>query len=257
MIKAAFFDMDGTLLSHKSKQVPPSARRALDQLREKGILCVLATGRQMVELDKLPSADLEFDAYITLNGQLILDRERNVLSAVPITGPAKDYFLDCFRQNRFPILLVERDRVYLNYVNDHVRAVQESISSEVPDLGVYEGGEIYQVCAYLKDDEEHLIAPVAGECVATRWNMGGLDIIARGGGKVPGIMKYLEHMGIAREETIAFGDGENDIQMLRFAGIGVAMGNAVEEAKAAADYVTADIDDDGIEKAMKHFGLME
>ena len=90
----------------------------------------------------------------------------------------------------------------------------------------------------------------------TRWYYGGLDIIAAGGGKMAGIKRYLEHIGIAPEEIIAFGDAENDLDMLRYAGIGVAMGNADEEVKAVADYVTADVDDDGIEKALKHFNLI-
>ena len=71
-----------------------------------------------------------------------------------------------------------------------------------------------------------------------------------------GIKRYLEMTGIKREEIIAFGDAENDLEMIRFAGIGVAMGNAEEEVKKAADFVTADIDDDGIEKALKHFNLI-
>lgn len=249
--------MDGTLLSHRTKQVSASARAALETLKAKGVLCVVATGRQMVEMEKLPGADLQFDGYITLNGQMILDQDKNLLSAVPITGPAKEYLLDCFRENRFPILMVERDRVYLNFVNDHVRAVQEAISSPVPELGTYGGGDIYQVCAYLKSGEEYLIGPVAGDCVSSRWNFGGLDIIAKGGGKVQGIQEFLKYHDLKPEETIAFGDGENDAEMLRFAGIGIAMGNAEECTKAAADYITADIDEDGIAKALKHFGLIE
>ena len=63
--------------------------------------------------------------------------------------------------------------------------------------------------------------------------------------------------GIKAEETIAFGDAENDLEMLKFAGIGVAMGNGEEQVKAQADYVTADVDDDGIAKALRHFGLIE
>ena len=61
---------------------------------------------------------------------------------------------------------------------------------------------------------------------------------------------------LSPEETIAFGDGGNDISMLRFAGIGVAMGNAEDDVKASADYVTAGVDDDGIRKALSHFGLL-
>ena len=68
--------------------------------------------------------------------------------------------------------------------------------------------------------------------------------------------RLLAHFGLSRQEIMAFGDGENDREMLSFAAIGIAMGNAREETKAAADYVTDHIDRDGIEKALHHFGLL-
>ena len=80
--------------------------------------------------------------------------------------------------------------------------------------------------------------------------------MAKGGGKMVGIQRYLDSIGATRDEIIAFGDGHNDAEMLRYAGIGVAMGNAEDDTKAVADYVTADIDDDGIAKALEHFGLI-
>lgn len=256
MIKAVFFDVDGTLLSHKTKQVSRSTRAAIARLKEKGIPRVVATGRQVGEMEKLPVADIAFDGYITLNGQLVLDGDKQVLHAVPITGKAKAFLLEKFRNQTLPLLLVGKDWVCLNYVTDHVRAVQNAISSPVPPLGAYSGGEIYQVCAYLKEEEQHLLEPIAEECATTRWNLGGWDIIAKGGGKVPGIRKYLELYNLAPDEIMAFGDGENDLEMLRFAGIGVAMGNADDKVKENADYVTADVDDDGIWKALEHFGLI-
>lgn len=256
MIKAAFFDVDGTLLSHKSKSVPQSARDAVQKLRDAGIPCIVATGRQIQEMEKLPIADMEFDGYITLNGQLILDGSKRALWGTPIRGAVKDYLFKLFNEHSLPILMVEQERVFLNFVDERVARVQERISSPIPPLGAHEGGEIYQACAYLDDGDEVLLEPIAGKCVMTRWSQGGVDIIAEGGGKVTGIKRYLAEAGIAPEEIIAFGDGENDIEMLRFAGIGVAMGNAEEETKQAADYVTSDIDEDGIAKALKHFGLI-
>lgn len=256
MIKAAFFDVDGTLLSHKTRQVPPSARAAVEKLRASGVKCIVATGRQIREMRKLPVGDIPFDGYITLNGQLLLDEKGNVLHGTPLTGKAKEYLLRLYKEKTIPALLVEVEDVYLNFVDDRVRLVQAAISSAIPPLGEYSGRELYQVCAYLSPGEEEILAPIADDCVMTRWNLGGMDIIAKGGGKVAGIQRYLEANGISPEETIAFGDGENDMDMLRFAGIGVAMGNAWENVKACADYVTADIDDDGIEKALKHFGLL-
>ncbi len=257
MIKAAFFDIDGTLLSHKTKRVCQSARDAIAQLQAAGIQCVIATGRQASALDKLPVGDISFDAYLTLNGQMLLDEAKNVIFALPIRGKVRDFLIEKFQDHTYPALMVEADRTYLNYISDHVYAVQEAISTAMPPLGEYRGGEIYQVCAYLRPEEEALLAPIAGDCVISRWHYGGMDIIAKGGGKMAGIRRYLERMGIDPSETIAFGDGENDEDMIRFAGIGVAMGNAEECVKTAADYVTADIDDDGIAKALRHFGLIE
>ena len=64
MIKAAFFDVDGTLLSYKTRQVCPSARAAIAKLQERGILCIVATGRHMIQMSKLPVADIPFDGFV-------------------------------------------------------------------------------------------------------------------------------------------------------------------------------------------------
>ena len=256
MIKAAFFDVDGTLLSYKTRQVLPSAKAAIAALQARGILCIVATGRHIIQLSKLPVADIPFDAYLMLNGQLMLDKEQNVLFGIPIDGKAKDFLIEKFNNHTYPAVMVERDQMYLNCVTDHVREVNQIISIAIPPISDYRGGDIYQVCAYLRPEEEHLVEPIVEECVLTGWHYGGKDIIAKGGGKMAGIRRYLDMIGIKPEEIIAFGDAENDLEMIRFAGIGVAMGNAEASVKAVADYVTADIDDDGIEKALKHYNLI-
>ncbi len=73
MVKTIFFDVDGTLVSHKTDSVPESTRKALKLLHENGYKLVLATGRDMSQLKKLPVKDLKFDGYLTMNGQLCLD----------------------------------------------------------------------------------------------------------------------------------------------------------------------------------------
>ena len=256
MIKAAFFDVDGTLVSYKTRKVCHSARAAIAALQEKGILCIVATGRHIIQMSKMPVGDIPFDAFVMLNGQLVLDKNQNVLFGVPIEGNAKEFLVEKFNDHTYPAIIVEERDMYLNYVSDHVTEVNNRMSIAVPPLSDYKGGKIYQVCAYLRPEDEHLVDPIREDCVMTSWHYGGKDIIAGGGGKMSGIKRYLELAGIKREEIIAFGDAENDLEMLQFAGIGVAMGNGAEEVKAAADYVTADIDDDGIEKALKHFGLL-
>ena len=256
MIKAAFFDVDGTLLSYKTRQVCPSAKAAIAKLQAQGILCIVATGRHMIQLSKLPVADIPFDGFVMLNGQLVLDKAQNVLFGVPIEGKAKEFLVEKFNDHTYPAVMVEQDQMYLNCVTDHVLDVNQRMSITLLPISQYRGGDIYQICAYLRPEEEYLVDPIKQDCVLTSWHYGGKDIIAGGGGKMAGIQRYLELLGIRREEIIAFGDAENDLEMIRFAGIGVAMGNGEAEVKAVADYVTADIDDDGIEKALKHFNLI-
>ena len=76
MIKAVFFDVDGTLVSHKSKSVPESTRRAIEQLKEKGIKVCMATGRHLLEIEELPAKDIEFDGYVMQNGQLCYNEKK-------------------------------------------------------------------------------------------------------------------------------------------------------------------------------------
>ncbi len=256
MIKAAFFDIDGTLLSHVSHSVPQSARDALKALRNAGIRCVVATGRQPEALEALPVADIPFDAYLMLNGQMILDRDKRLVDSVPMEGPARDYLVRCFREREIPVLIVQEKGMYVNFLNEHVREAHKRISSDVPPVGQYQGGEICQICVYIKEEDEWKLKDLREDCLVTRWNQDGLDIVAKGGGKEKGIEKYLKSLGLTPAESIAFGDAENDVGMLKLAGIGVAMGNAGSAAKEAADYITADIDDDGIAKALRHFGLI-
>lgn len=256
MIKAAFFDVDGTILSHKTKSVPQSALNALAKLKAAGIRCIVATGRQIHEMDKLPMGGLTFDGYITMNGQLTLDADRNPLYGMPLTGEVRAYALKLFEERKIPVILVEQERLYLNFENRRVVDVQTAISSKVPPLGDYHGAQVYQACVYVSGEEERVLDPIRDKCTVTRWHPGGVDVIAKGGGKRAAVARYLEENGILPEETIAFGDGENDMEMLQLAGIGVAMGNAEEQVKEIADYVTADIDEDGIAKALAHFGLI-
>ena len=257
MIKAIFFDMDGTLLSHSLGDVPASARRCLRRLRKKGILCFMATGRHLLELENFPVADLEFDGYITVNGQLVLDSQRNVLFASPFSREAMEVLGEIFQSNIYPLSLVEENRMYINCVNRDVVLAQADIHTPIPDIEPWRGDPVYHGSIFLREAEEIRLRSLLGSsCRLVRWNKCAMDVIPREGGKVDGICKLLAHFGVTREEIMAFGDGENDRDMLSFAGIGIAMGNGKEITKAAADYVTDHIDEDGIEKALIHFGIL-
>lgn len=257
MIKVAFFDIDGTLLSHKTRVVSESTRLALKKLKEKGVKCVIATGRHICQLADLDIRDLEFDGYLTLNGMICLDEKKRILYGVPIEGKARERIIQMFEEKKQPVLMVEDDCLYLNLRNDRVAYVQDCISSPVAEVRKFTGRPIYMGVVYIGAEEMQAVEDLQEDLAITRWNPYAIDMIAKGGGKDQSVRKYLEEWGISREECIAFGDGENDIGMLEFAGIGVAMGNAEECTKVAADYVTDDVDEDGIYNALKHFGMID
>ena len=256
MIKAAFFDVDGTVYSHESKCVPESTIEALKALRKKGIKTCLATGRHFSEIDEFPVGKIPFDGYVMLTGQLCTDGKRNVIFGNAIDGADAEYLLNEFKKKEMPVMLVEKDKLYINLVNEIVINGQAEISSPIPEVMEYKGDPVYQIICYGGKELEMELIPKLPNCKITRWCPFGIDVISKTGGKVTGIKKMLDVHGIGQEEVIAFGDGENDIEMLQFAGIGVAMGNAEPEVKAVADYVTTDIDDDGILNALKHFEIL-
>lgn len=256
MIKAIFFDIDGTLLSHAAGGVPESTRAAVSQLRRRGVKVFPATGRHILEIRRLPVRDLPFDGYVTLNGQICLNAGQEVIKSLPIAARDAERMLSVFERKEVPVQIVERDRMYINFANDAVRFAQRAISTPIPPAGAYEGGEIYQFNIYDGGAVADRLIRELPSCKMSRWNPYAVDIIPRDGGKAAGIRGLLEDLNILPQEVMAFGDGENDIEMLRFAGTGVAMGNAGEAVKACADYVTDSVDQNGVYRALEHFALL-
>lgn len=255
--KVVFFDIDGTLFSHKTKCVPQSAIDAMAELRKKGIQTVICTGRDIRELRKLPVYQIPFDGYLTLNGNICLDENEKMFAGNAIDDDEVQILVRIFSANKIPFVLVGEENRYINHVDDLVIDTQESTSGTIPDIGEYKGEKIYQCLAFVKDRERLMLDDLLDDCSITSWNDTGIDIISIHGGKAAGIQKFMDHYHVHQAETMAFGDGQNDIDMIRFAGIGVAMGNAIDALKKAADYVTTDIDEDGIANGLRHFGLID
>lgn len=94
------------------------------------------------------------------------------------------------------------------------------------------------------------------QCISGRWHPEFTDITANGADKGKGIVAIARHDGLDISQTIAFGDGGNDTSMILQAGIGIAMGNAIDELKHQADYVTTSVDDDGVLNALRYYGIV-
>ncbi len=258
-IKAVFFDVDGTLAAMGSHRIPESTRRALSELRERKVRVLLSTGRHALEIEEeniLPG--LTFDGAVWLNGQLCeLDGQVVQKNKIP-----KDQlkilkkFLETYRCS---CIFLEKDIIYCNFVNDRLCREQEKIGTSIPDVRSIEDleeREILQAIPFIDREEEQELLKLLSGCRITRWGEGVVDLIAESGGKAQGILALCAAMGIGPEEIIAFGDGENDADMLKMAGIGIAMGESVEAAIEAADYVTDGLEQDGIRKALVYFGVI-
>ncbi len=124
------------------------------------------------------------------------------------------------------------------------------------DRTYFKGRDIFQVLLFCTQDEEERYSRFK-EFDLVRWHERSTDVLPSGGSKAEGIKKVIEKLPFDREDTYAFGDGLNDLQMIEFAGTGVAMGNAVPELKKIADFITKPVDEDGIQYAVEALGLLK
>lgn len=255
MIKAAFFDIDGTLCSFATHRVPESTKRALTRLRERGVKTIIASGRPIYEIpDELQTG---YDAYLTLNGQLCFDRE-GTFRDNPLDPDDVHTMVDQIQDGLYDALLLFEDRAYVNRMTERIIQDMHAVGLEYKPGDVTRAYEepVYQMCAYLDPGDEHIFMDVTKHVTHTRWTERFCDIIPSEGGKAFGIRAALKRYGLEPDEAIAFGDGENDLSMFEVVETSVAMGNAWGSVKERASYVTTDVDHDGIWNACAHFGLL-
>lgn len=255
-VKAAFFDVDGTLMSFSTHDVPASARRALHELRLAGVKCILATGRPTYQCDFIPDED--FEAFITFNGQLCFTRHA-VLYENPLDKDDVAVAVSQVRQGLYQCTFFEKERAYISGYDEHTEAI-EAISGQKVPIGNLDDAlthDVYQLNAYLEPGQAHILTDKTANMKCTRWSEHFVDVMPRHGGKAAAVRRMLGVYDLSPEEAIAFGDGGNDLGMFGAVGTSVAMGNGNPEVKEEADFVTDDVDHDGIWNACVRLGLIE
>lgn len=261
MIKSVFFDIDGTLISFKTHKMPESTKKALNDLRKKGIKLFIATGRSPFAIPGIKHLlDFEFDGYVMLNGQYCIV-DNKIIRDNPLPKKSFDSILPYMERNKIACEFLELDYTYSNLVNDRVLELRKFLGNTVAAFPIEntsraEKETTYQLCAYIKDYEEKEFFENMPGCRGVRWNPLFVDVIPENGGKGMGIKVMLDYLGFSKDEAMAFGDGGNDIEMLEFVKYGVAMGNSGDNVKKSAAYVTSDVDDDGIYSALVHYGVL-
>ena len=230
---------------------------AHELLKEKGIKLFIATGRGKDGLDVLN--DFPFDGYITLNGQYCYTNNQIIYSNT-IKKEDLQALLDYLKDHQVPCGFTEENTKYFNYRDERVDAIHAITHNDdhpAGDCSHVIDKSIYQIMCFVDKNEEKEILSHMPHCISARWHPTFCDISPIGGTKQLGIDKFLEYYGLDLKDTMAFGDGGNDMQMLQHVSLAVAMGNAGDELKSIADFVTKDVDDEGIAYALKHYGLID
>ncbi len=262
MKKAVFFDIDGTLWNWKM-EVPESTVTAIRQLRENGHYAFICSGRSRSNIRSKNLMDIGFDGVIASCGTHI-DFHKETVFEVLLTEKQVAHALATLKKHNMPAVLEGPKYIYVNpddfledpYVihlrkelGEDLREIPEDASKIVINKMSAEIGDADEK-AFIKDmgEEFDIIIHEADRI---------LEINPSGYSKATGIQKVCEILGIDRADTYAFGDSENDLDMLRYVAHGVAMGNATEKAKDAAEFVTTDQNADGIYNGLKHYGLIK
>ena len=256
-IKAVFFDIDGTLVSFNTHVVPNSTRRAIARLREQGIKVFIATGRLMKHVTVVD--DIEVDGYVTVNGGYCITSSGEVIFEQYFPRETVEQAISLSEQYGFELNVMTHQDMYVNSWGERVEKIASMIhiTPTVADLREVAATQpVVQMCPYISKELEQEIMPLLPDCVGSRWIETFMDLNLKGVDKSLGVKHVMEYYGLTMAQAMAFGDGGNDLPMVRDAAIGVAMGNACEELKNAADFITESVDEDGVERALKHFGLI-
>lgn len=269
--KVVFLDVDGTLIN-KEGVIPESAKEAIHKAQGNGHKMVVCSGRSLFQVPQM-LIDLGFSGIIAAAGAYVEAEGKEIYHAT-IDEEHRKLVTNYLKKNKF-IFCFQTDSGIVTSAEN-----KEKLINNLKDMGVTENymaqivGEFHiQDDVWNNDREEKAIyydAPFPVERVnadlqpyfdTVQLSLAGADdycgeIGINGIHKATGMQMYLDYVGISRENSIAIGDGPNDFQMLEYANIGVAMGNAKEEVKKRANIVTDDIDENGIYNAFQKLGLI-
>lgn len=255
--KYFFFDIDGTLIpsGYADSRIPDSALNAIEQLKQKGHFVSIATGRAEA-LAHQTRLDLGFDNMVSDGGNGITI-DGYILEIEPIDHDAVNDLVDQCKELGIPWALSP-------YNMDHRWAPDESFyeythDTYIPtvvrkDLNPRNYPQILKAYVACKaGDEEKL--PALKRLPWARFH--DTYIFVEPTSKAKGIRKIVDHFGGKYEDVVVFGDAMNDLSMFLDEWTCIAMGNACDELKEKATYITTDVDKDGIYNACKHFGWID
>ncbi len=256
MKKIVFFDIDGTLLDQE-KKLPSSTKKAIKLLKENGVFVAIATGRAPFMFEGL-RRELDIDSYVSFNGQFVVF-EKEVIYENPLNeSELQKFYYETKKQDHPLVFMNEKTMKATVKHHPYIETSIGSLKLAPPeqDAEFYLNRKIYQSLLFCQEQEEKIYLEEYQQFDFIRWHPYSLDVLPRGGSKAAGIKKMIERLGFEWKDVYAFGDGLNDLEMLKLVGTGVAMGNGVPEAKEKADFVTSDVSENGIWNGLKELNLI-
>ncbi len=260
MKKAIFFDIDGTIWDFKNF-IPESTRKAVKALRENGHLTFICSGRTRAFIQDPALFALGFDGIVSGCGTMI-EYGGKVLFLKELDNDLVSHTIKTVRSCGFRPILEGASWLYMDDdefgADDYGKKVIRETRGKLRSIRDYWGKwEVSKLsCATDHADRArcfNLLSDYYDYCIH---NNNVAEFLPKGYHKGSGIEKICSLLDIDIADTVAFGDGVNDLDMFRTAGTSVAMGNGSSEAKNAADYVTDSLYDDGILKACRHLSLI-
>lgn len=254
--KVAFFDIDGTIKSHEDGTISRSTRTALTALKNQGILLVAATGRPLSMCDEMK--ELGIDVFITSNGGYVKHGD-NVIHKVPLAPRILREVMEYAKQEQHALSFYTEELSMTAVKHPKIlAALEETLSlTDYPfENQRIEEEEVFLLCLFADEEMTKKYIRQFPHLSFRRWHPYILNVLDKDVSKSLAIRSVLDHFGFDPSEAIAFGDGENDIDMLEIAGLGIAMGNGSERLKKAADFVTKPSNEDGIAFALKELGIL-
>lgn len=259
-IKALFFDIDGTLVSFQTHKIPQSTVDALALAKKNGVKVYISTGRPLMIINNLSQIESLIDGYITTNGARCFVGNQ-VVSQHSILPSDVDKVIAASNRDGYPVIVVGEHRLAIHHYTDEVYEIFAKGLGVDCDVFLHDASElgdeaVLQITPFCSVEQEAALMPTLTNCTSGRWHPAFTDITAGDADKGKGLHAMAAYLDLDIDETMAFGDGGNDISIIREAGIGVAMGNAGDDVKAIADYVTSSVDEDGVSNALRHFEVI-
>ncbi len=262
MYKLLALDLDGTLLG-KENQISQRVKRNIKELKNKGIKVVLASGREPTSVSKF-AKELELNEYIiALNGAIVTDVDvKEIMFRKDIAAEISKDVIHISEENGIQNVLFIEDRIYSSKKSDYLDLFCEYAHEPVNIVGKLSDFYSNQKVGKIILVDEHDILKKAKDKIEEKFHRKVnvdfskpffLEIYNFKTSKGTMLSKIADSYGINREEIIAIGDGENDISMIEYAGLGVAMGNALDAVKERADFVTYTNLEDGVNYVIEKY----